>query len=245
MYYLLFILLAAPLLAQEGSSTPSPTPEVSATPVTPAPEGSSTPSPTPEVSATPVTPAPEPSATPEASPTASPVASPAEKKASDEDVISLPADSGAAETPMVSETEVTPAASPKSGEALPDSSFADPNAVIPGDADSAPPAPMGPSASEIARKLKVRYQEVRTEVEKDPAVRSLREKAQSAKSFEDERAALREYYRLLFKKIRKVDKALSARCDILEKAYLDRLAQIRIEPTIPLKLPPAPEPLSD
>jgi hypothetical protein len=220
MYYLLFILLAAPLLAQEGSSTPSPTPEVSATPVTPAPEAS-----------------PEPSATS--------AASPAGKKTADEDVISLPSDSGAAETPMVSETEVAPSASPKSGEAIPDSSFADPNAVIPGDAESVPSAPMGPSASEIERKLKIRYQELRTEVDKDPAVRSLREQAQSAKSFEDERAALREYYRLLFKKIRKLDKALSARCDALESAYLSRLAQTRIEPTIPLNPPPTPEPLRD
>ena len=134
---------------------------------------------------------------------------------------------------------------PRPDAALPDSAFADPNAVIPDDASSAPPAPMGPSAGEIERKLKIRYKELRTETDKDPAVHSLWEQAQSAKSFEDERAALREYYRLLFKKIKKADKALTSRCDTLEAAYLARLAQTRIEPTIPLNPPPVPEPLSD
>ena len=69
--------------------------------------------------------------------------------------------------------------------------------------------------------------------------------AQSAKSFENERAALREYYRLLFKKIKKADKDLTARCDVMERAYLARLAQSRIEPTIPLSPPPTPAPLSE
>ncbi|MEI6279903.1 MAG: hypothetical protein WCQ16_11080 [Verrucomicrobiae bacterium] len=196
------------------------------------------PAPTPEVKPTPLT-----DATPAAEPSATPAASPAEKKTADEDVIPLPPESGAAEPPMVSETEVAPR--PKPGAPLPDSAFADPNAVIPDDASPASPAPVGPSATEIARKLKIRYQEVRTEVEKDPAVRSLREQAQSAKSFEDERAALREYYRLLFKKIKKADKDLATKCDVLENAYIARLAQTRIEPTIPLNPPPAPEPLKE
>ena len=108
-----------------------------------------------------------------------------------------------------------------------------------------PPASTGPSAQEIERKLKARYQEVRIQVEKDPAVRSLMEQSKTAKTFEDERAALREYYRLLFKKIRKVDKALTDRCDRLEQAYLARLAHTRIEPTIPLNPPPTPAPLSE
>lgn len=144
---------------------------------------------------------------------------------------------------MVSETDVAPSTNPPANQ--PDSAFADPNSVIPDGAPSVPPAPSGPSATEIERKLKIRYKEVRTEVEKDPAVRSLWEQAQSAKSLEDERAALREYYRLLFKKMKKVDKELTARCEVMEKAYLARLAQSRLEPTIPLNPPPQPEPLAN
>jgi len=234
MYFILFILLTVPLLAQEASSTaatPTPTPEVTATQAaepTPAPSIDSAPSP----------------AAPTGNNPAEPV-TPAGKKPESEDVIPLPPESGAAEAPMVSETDVAPVAKPGTDQALPDSAFADPNSVIPDGSPAVPPAPTGPSASEIERKLKVRYKEVRTEVEKDPAVRSLWEQAKSAKSFEDERSALREYYRLLFKKMKKVDKDLAARCDVMEQAYIARLAQSRIEPTIPLNPPPTPEPLSN
>ena len=147
---------------------------------------------------------------------------------------------------MVSDTEVPKVAKPAPGESVPDAAFADPNAVIPTDSGTGrPPGLAGPSAGEIERKLKIRYQEVRVQVEKDPAVHSLMEQSKTAKSFEDERAALREYYRLLFKKMKKVDKDLTARCDLMERAYLSRLGQMRIEPTIPLNPPPTPVPLSE
>ncbi|MCK9588760.1 MAG: hypothetical protein M0Q93_05260 [Terrimicrobiaceae bacterium] len=224
-------MITAPLMAQQGASAgpASPSPAVSMTPATDA-----TPLPVAEP-----TPAASPSAQPEPSPEASPSASPDVG----EDVIPLPPESGPAETPIVSETEVPNLAKP--GENLPDSAFADPDAVIPSDSASLPPTSSGPSPQEIERKLKVRYQEVRVQVEKDPAVRSLMEQSKAAKSFEDERAALREYYRLLFKKIKKVDKDLTARCDSLEQAYIARLAQMRVEPTIPLNPPPTPAPLSE
>ena len=147
---------------------------------------------------------------------------------------------------MVSDTEVPKLGKPAAGEPLPDSSFADPNAVIPSDTASGnPPASAGPSALEIGRKMKARYQEVRIQVEKDPALRSLMDQSKKAKSFEDERAALRDYYRLLFKKIKKVDNALAGQCDQLERAYIARLAQTRLEPTIPLNPPPTPAPLTE
>lgn len=192
-----------------------------------------TPEPTPD--ATP-SPSPEPTLTPEATPSASP-----------EDVISLPADSGSVEAPIVSDSEVTPVEKTNVGDGLPDSSFTDPNGVIPGDGLSDIPAapPTGPSAGELERKLKIRYREVRTKVDSDPAVKSLLEQAQNAKSFEDERAAYREYYRLLFKKMKKIDKDLTERCDAMEEAYLARLAQTRLEPTIPLNPPPKPETLAN
>lgn len=221
MYFILLILLAAPLLAQDVAPEPAATPEVS---------------PTPSTDATP----PPDSAPPAAEPT--PQASPA----AGEDIIPLPPESGAAESPIVSETEVVPVQRSGPGESLPDSAFADPNAVIPSEPGIGGPAgPSGPSAGELERKLKIRYREVRTEVEKDPEVRSLWERAQAAKSFEDERAALREFYRLLFKKMKKVDKDLTARCDAMERAYITRLAQTRQEPTIPLNPPPTPEPLGN
>jgi hypothetical protein len=107
------------------------------------------------------------------------------------------------------------------------------------------PAAAGPSSQAIERKLKIRYQEVRIQVDKDPAVLSLLEQSKAAKSSEDERAALREYYRLLFKKMKKVDKELTTKCEIMERAYIARLAQTRVEPTIPLNPPPTPKPLSE
>lgn len=231
MYFILFILLTVPLLAQESSPPATPTPTATPTPAVEPTPAAATDS------------APAPTATPEKAP-AEPSA-PAEKKTETEDVIPLPPESGAAEAPMVSETDVAPVAKPGTDQALPDSAFADPNSVIPDGSPAIPPAPSGPSATEIERKLKIRYKEVRIEVEKDPAVRSLWEQARSAKSFEDERAALREYYRLLFKKMKKVDKDLAARCDVMEQAYIARLAQSRIEPTIPLNPPPTPEPLAN
>ena len=218
-----------PLVAQDA--TPSPT--AAASPV--AEPAGPTPSPSPAPADAP----------PAAVPTPAPVASPA--PAAGEDVIPLPPEAGAGGAPIVSEGEVPNMAKPDPGAApLPDSAFTDPNGVIPDSAAAAvPPLPSGPSAEELQRKIKIRFKEVRTQVEKDPAVSALLEEAKKARTFEDERAAYREYYRLLFRKMKKVDKELTARCDAMEKAYIARLAQTRLEPTIPLNLPPKPEPLSN
>ena len=128
-------------------------------------------------------------------------------------------------------------------QALPDEAFTLPNAIIP---DELPPAPAIPAESEEEkeRQLGILYREVRIRVEKDPDVQSLHDQAGTAKTMEDRRAAFREYYRLLFKKMVAVDKNLEVRCTIMEEAYLRRLAQERIEPTIPLNPPPTPEPLN-
>lgn len=129
-----------------------------------------------------------------------------------------------------------------------DQDYVDPNGVVPDLAGEIPP--VDPRAAAIAgaeqeRKLKVLYREVRTKAEKDPGVASLLEKAQTAKTFESERAAYREYYRALFRKMRQIDKSLTKKCDLMEKTYLKGLAQTRIEPTIPLEAPPKPEPLAN
>ncbi len=251
----LLLLLALPVLAQDATPAPSATVSPETTPAaspspaaSPAETPSASPEASPEASASPESassPASEASASPspEATPSDADAAS-AEATASPtpgEDSIPLPPESGISDEPIVSETDV-PALDPAS----PDAAFADPNAFIPDSTmPEIPPAPAGPSAEEMRRKLKVRYEEVRIQVEKDPAVRSLKEQAQKAKTFEDERAAYREYYRLLFKKMRAVDKDLKARCDAMESAYLGLLSQTRVEPTIPLNLPPKPEPLAE
>jgi hypothetical protein len=182
----------------------------------PTPAAKASPSPTP-------VPAPE-GASPELSP--SPLASP---PAGGADVI--PMEGGA---PL------------ETGEAMPDESFTQPDAIIPDERPAAPPAvpTTFESAQEKARQLSIRYREVRVQAEKDPKVVSLFEQAEKAKTLEDQRAAMREYYRLLFKKIAAIDKSLAEKCKVMETAYIRRLAQERLEPTIPLNPPPTPEPLN-
>jgi hypothetical protein len=134
---------------------------------------------------------------------------------------------------------------PQTDAALPDEAFTDPNAIIPDEPPPLPPSSVAvESEEEKERELAVRYREVRVKAEKDPQVTSMKEKAEAATSMEDRRAALREYYRLLFKKVVALDKSLKSKAEIMEEAYIRRLAQIRLEPTIPLNPPPTPEPIN-
>ncbi|MGV3773785.1 MAG: hypothetical protein ACO1QB_12850, partial [Verrucomicrobiales bacterium] len=94
-----------------------------------------------------------------------------------------------------------------------------------------------PSTESIEKKkqeLKVRYYEVRTQVEKEEDVASLKQKADQATTDEGKRQALRAYYELLFSKMKKVDPSISARCDLMQGAYLRRLEQTTLQPSIPL-----------
>ncbi len=170
---------------------------------------------------------PAPDAAPEASP--APLASPSPAA---DDVI--PIEGGA---PLETK-DIAP-------EAMPDEAYTQPDALVPDLAPGAPPPPpvSFESAQEKARQLSIRYREVRVQAEKDPAVVSLLEQGERARTLEDQRAAMRQYYRLLFKKIASIDKSLAEKCKVLETAYLRRLAQERVEPTIPLNPPPTPEPL--
>jgi hypothetical protein len=128
---------------------------------------------------------------------------------------------------------------------IPDAAFTDPNAIIPDEAPAPPAMPVAvESAQEKARLLTIRYRDVRVQADKDPKVLRMFERSNEAKTDEDKRAALREYYRLLFAKMVSIDKNLEERCRIMEQAYLRRLAQERLEPTIPLNPPPTPEPLT-
>ncbi|HEY5954109.1 MAG TPA: hypothetical protein VIT18_07080, partial [Terrimicrobiaceae bacterium] len=167
---------------------------------------------------------------PEASP--EPVAGPSPTEA---DVI--PIEGGA---PLETK-DIAPA---RADEAMPDEAYTQPEALVPDQAPAAPPPAVSfESAQERARQVSIRYREVRVQAEKDPGVVSLREQAERARTMEEHRAALRQYYRLLFKKMISIDKSLTDKCRVMETAYLRRLAQERVEPTIPLNPPPTPEPL--
>lgn len=134
---------------------------------------------------------------------------------------------------------------PPSDFALPDEAFTDPNAIVPDEMPLAPPpAVVVESEAEKQRELNIRYREVRVQAEQDPKVVRMLERADAATSLEDRRAALREYYRLLFKKVTALDSSLQKKSQIMEEAYIRRLAQTRLEPTIPLNPPPTPEPLN-
>ncbi len=108
-------------------------------------------------------------------------------------------------------------------------------------------APAPPEVKENAfekeRKMKVRFQQVKLQALKDQAVRDMKDKSEAARTDEDKRVALREYYRMLFAKINSIDPELEPRSAVLEKAYLRRLGQYRVEPTIPMSPPPTPVPL--
>lgn len=184
---------------------------------------------------------------------AQPVSAPGETQVtetltpSDQEFLNIPSEPGQPAEGILIEQDLS-----LSGEvpvsAEDDRDFVDPNALIPGpsaDISSIDPRSAGPSDEEKDRKLKILYREVRTKAEKDASVLSLREKAESAKTFEGERAAYREYYRALFLKMKQIDKSLAKKCDLMQDAYLARLAQTRIEPTIPLEPPPKPEPLAN
>jgi len=221
------------LLAQEQ---PSPTPAAGASPSPiPAPASEASPSPSlvpaPDASPSPSL-VPAPDASPELSP--EPLASPSPAAG---DVI--PMEGGA----PLDTKDIAPA---RTGEAMPDEAYAYPDALIPDEGPVGPPAMPATfeSAQEKARQLSIRYREGRVQAEKDPKVISLLDQAGQAKTLEDQRAAMREYYRLLFKKIVSIDKSLAEKCKVMETAYIRRLAQERLEPTIPLNPPPTPEPLN-
>lgn len=101
------------------------------------------------------------------------------------------------------------------------------------------PSPINSTESIEKKKqeIKVRYNEVRTQVEKEEAVVALRKAADKATTSEGQRQTLKAYYELLFKRMKQVDASLTERCDVMQGAYLRRLEQLGLEPTVPLQLP--------
>ena len=114
----------------------------------------------------------------------------------------------------------------------------DPNAVSATEAPSEQASPVNSTESVEKKKheIKVRYNEVRTQVEKEEAVVALRQAADKETTIEGQRQTLRAYYELLFKRMKQVDPSLTERCDVMQGAYLRRVEQTGAEPTIPLHL---------
>lgn len=191
---------------------------------------------------------PTPSATPQeaALSLAAPLTAP--NPESDSDFITLPEAAGPSNAEPTKDSEGTFTNDSLTTPADTDTGLTESNDLMP--LDISTEAPVDTAARLIATeeqdiKVKIRYKETRLKVEKTPALESLLAKAKAARTFESERAAYREYYRELFRRIKKLDPTLAKKCDAMETAYLNRLAQTRIEPTIPLEPPPKPVPLAN
>lgn len=154
---------------------------------------------------------------------------------SDQDFLLLPDDPSAADSETVLSGEVLTT----------EETFVEPMEFEDAPAPPVDPRTLAASTEAEERRLKIRYKQARLKAEKDPALVALLDKAQSATTFEAERAAYRAYYRDLFRIMRKIDSGIAKQCDLMEKTYLTRLAQTRIEPTIPLEPPPKPELLAN
>jgi len=70
---------------------------------------------------------------------------------------------------------------------------------------------------------KVRYSQVRSKALEDPTVLKLQDKADTATSDDEQKAASKQYYKALFDKMRELDSSLKDRIDRTEAATLRRL----------------------
>jgi hypothetical protein len=118
----------------------------------------------------------------------------------------------------------------------------DPNSLIPPPVAPEQPSPINASGNEEKQRQeqKTRYYSVKVKADKDDDLVELQDKADKAKNDEAKRQALRQYYDLLAKRMKKIDPSLSEWIDTMHSAYLRRLEQVRVEPTIPINPPPVP-----
>lgn len=154
-----------------------------------------------------------------------------------------PADSNAPAPAPATPDPAAPA--PDSGMGSPgqNPSPSDPNSLIPPPAEPDQPSPINAAGNEEKQRQdqKTRYYSVKVQADKEEALVSLQKQSDKAKSDEAKRQALCEYYDLLAKRMKKIDPSLSEWIDTMHAAYLRRLQQVRVEPTIPVNPPPAPE----
>jgi len=119
----------------------------------------------------------------------------------------------------------------------------DPNSLIPPPTEPEQPSPINSGGNEekARQEQKARYYSVKVKADKDEDLSSLQSKADKATSDEAKRQALRQYYDLLAKRMKKLDPSLGDWIDTMHAAYLRRLEQVRVEPSIPAELPPLAE----
>lgn len=120
----------------------------------------------------------------------------------------------------------------------------DPNSLIPPAIEPEQPSPINSAGNEEKQRQeqKARYYSVKVKADKEDELASLWEKSDKAKSEEAKRQALRKYYDLLAKRMKNIDPTLSDWIDTMHAAYLRRLEQVRVEPTIPVNPPPSLDP---
>jgi len=223
---LLLAFFAAPLLFVSVQDSAAQTPE------SPAPALQIQDNLTPSV--------PAPATTDQAAPSAAPTAQEGATAAADQAAPTAPA------TPSTDSVTPDPAAPPaNSGQGSPGENPppSDPNSLIPPPAEPEQPSPINTAGNEEKQRQdqKSRYYTAKVKADKEEALASLLQKSEKAKSDESKRQALREYYDLLAKRMKKIDPSLSEWVDTMHAAYLRRIAQVRLEPTIPVNVPPVPD----
>ena len=119
----------------------------------------------------------------------------------------------------------------------------DPNSLIPPPVEPSQPSPINSAGNEEKQRQdqKAKYYAAKVKADKEESLASLLTKSDKAKSDETKREILREYYDLLAKRMKKIDPSISDWIDTMHAAYLRRLQQIRVEPSIPQGLPPMPD----
>jgi hypothetical protein len=119
----------------------------------------------------------------------------------------------------------------------------DPNSLIPPPTEPETPSPVNTAANEEKERQdqKSRYYAAKVKADNEEALSGLLEKSDKAKTDEGKRQILREYYDLLARRMKKIDPSISDWVDTMHAAYLRRIDQVRIEPSVPLTPPPSPE----
>lgn len=117
----------------------------------------------------------------------------------------------------------------------------DPNSLIPPPIEPSQPSPINSAGNEEKQRQdqKAKYYAAKVKADKEEGLASLLTKSDKAKNDETKREILREYYDLLAKRMKKIDPSISEWIDTMHAAYLRRIQQIRVEPSIPQGLPPA------
>ena len=150
-------------------------------------------------------------------------------------------DTSATNAPLPSAVDpLAPAANSGAGSPGQNPPQSDPNSLIPPPIEPSQPSPINAAGNEEKQRQdqKTKYYAAKVKADKEEALASLLTKSDKAKSDETKRETLREYYDLLAKRMKKIDPSISDWIDTMHAAYLRRLQQIRVEPSIPTGLPP-------